>query len=156
MSVELRLSCSDDIDGIYEVEKSCFPTPWHYESLKYDVCDNNNSLYLVAVKNETIIGFCGVHIVLDECHINNLAVLPDCRREGTAGQLISLLISSTQNLTKLYWLEVRQSNTAAKSLYEKFGFVPVAVRPNYYSDSGEDALVMCRGLDDTMEIAPDS
>ncbi len=145
MSLEIRLAQKEDIDGIYEVEKQSFTTPWHYESLFYDVCDNTNSLYIVAVDNDNIIGFCGVHIVLDECHINNLAVLPQFRRKGTANKLIDLLISSTKNLTKLYWLEVRQSNIAAKNLYDKYGFVPVAIRPGYYKDTNEDAVVMCRG-----------
>ncbi len=152
MNLELRLAKNDDLDGIYEVEKRSFTTPWHYESLLYDVCENSNSLYLVAVNEDTIVGFCGVHIVLDECHINNIAVLPKFRRKGAAKQLIKLLISSTGTLTKLYWLEVRQSNTAAKNLYQDFGFVPVAVRPGYYKDTGEDAVVMCRGLGETLKI----
>ena len=156
MSLEIRLAQKEDIDGIYEVERQSFSTPWHYESLLYDVCDNKNSLYIVATDNDSIIGFCGVHIVLDECHINNLAVLPQFRRKGAAKKLIDLLISSTENLTKLYWLEVRQSNIAAKSLYEKFGFLSVAVRPGYYKDTNEDAVIMCRGYDEKSEATPES
>lgn len=153
MSLVLRLAEKEDIDGIFDVETKCFISPWHFESLQYDVCDNSNSLYMIAIEQETIIGFCGVHIVLDECHINNVAVLPQYRRKGVAKALIELLISSTEKLIKMYWLEVRQSNIAAKKLYEKFGFEPITIRKKYYTDTNEDALIMCLNLSENEEIS---
>ena len=105
MNVVYRLANCDDLDSIYEIEKASFLTPWTYESLKHDLCINANSLYITALMDNMIVGFCGVHIVLDECHINNLAVLRKYRRQGIGRGIINTLLSSTEQLTKLYWLE---------------------------------------------------
>lgn len=144
MSIVYRIADCSDLDGIYEIEKTSFLTPWSYDSLKHDVCDHDGSLYIAALKDNEVVGFCGTHIVFDECHINNVAVKKEFRRQGIGRGMIDLIISSTQHLSKLYWLEVRESNTPAKKLYESFGFKSIAVRPKYYSDTKEDAIVMLK------------
>ena len=142
MNIEYRRAQDHDIEGIYEVEKASFTTPWQFESLLYDVCLSPVSLYLVAISNDKIIGFCGVHVIMDECHINNLAVHCDFRRCSVGQGLVELMLSCTKQTVKKYTLEVRQNNKSAISLYKKFGFSAIGFRNNYYADTHEDAIIM--------------
>jgi ribosomal-protein-alanine N-acetyltransferase len=81
--------------------------------------------------------------MVDEAHVTTFAVLPAYRRRGLGGRLLSALIELAADLgASVVTLEVRLSNVAARRLYQRFGFRPVGVRPHYYSDNGEDALIM--------------
>ena len=92
-----------------------------------------------------VVGFCSFWLVLDELHINNLAVVPDMRRAGVATQLLSARAEGGRSVgARRATLEVRRSNEAARLLYERFGFEVAAVRQNYYSKPEEDALVLSR------------
>ncbi len=142
MKVTYRLAEQSDLDAIFNVEKSSFLTPWQFESLLFDVCINPVSTYFVALNDETVIGFCGAHIVVDECHINNVAVLPQFRRSGVGQGLVEALMTLTQDTARRYTLEVRRSNISAINLYQKFGFISAGIRKNYYADTHEDALLM--------------
>jgi ribosomal-protein-alanine N-acetyltransferase len=83
--------------------------------------------------------------VLDELHINNLAVLPDLRRAGIGSTLLAFVLQKGVELgAHRATLEVRRSNEAARLLYERFGFAVAGVRPGYYSKPVEDALVLWR------------
>ena len=91
------------------------------------------------------VGFCSFWRVLDELHINNLAVLPDCRRTGVGSALLTrALREGIARGARRATLEVRRSNEAARQLYERFGFVVAGVRQSYYSHPVEDALVLWR------------
>ena len=142
MKVEYRRAQDHDLEGIYEIEKASFTTPWLFDSLLYDVCISPVSLYVVALSKDKIIGFCGVHVIMDECHINNLAVLNKFRRCGVGQGLVELVLSCTKQTVKKYTLEVRQNNKSAISLYEKFGFSAKGYRKSYYADTHEDAIIM--------------
>lgn len=142
MKVEYRRVQGHDLEGIYEVEKASFSTPWQFDSLLYDVCVSPVSLYVVALSESKIIGFCGVHVIMDECHINNVAVLQQFRRRGVGQGLIEFMLLHTQKTVKKYTLEVRQNNKSAINLYEKFGFSAIGYRKNYYADTHEDAIIM--------------
>ncbi|MBT3318731.1 MAG: ribosomal protein S18-alanine N-acetyltransferase [Clostridia bacterium] len=142
MEVKYRLAENNDLDGIFRVEKSSFSSPWLFESLLYDVCLSSVSIYIVALVDKSIIGFCGAHLVVDECHINNVAVLPKFRRAGVGQGLVKTLMTLTQETVTGYTLEVRQSNINAIKLYQKFGFTQQGIRENYYADTQEDALIM--------------
>ena len=144
MEVEYRLAENNDLDGIYNVEKSSFSSPWLFESLLYDVCLSSVSIYIVALSGESIVGFCGAQVVFDECHINNVAVLPESRRAGVGQGLVKTLMALTQDTVNRYTLEVRQSNISAMKLYQKLGFLPLGVRKNYYADTHEDAVLMSK------------
>jgi len=144
MKVEYRRALDHDLEGIYEIEKASFSTPWQFDSLLYDVCISPVSVYVVALAEGKIIGFCGVHVVVDECHINNVAVLQRYRRCGVGQGLIDTILQLTENAVTTYSLEVRQNNIGAIRLYEKFGFVQKGLRKNYYPDTQEDALIMCK------------
>jgi ribosomal-protein-alanine N-acetyltransferase len=108
---------------------------------------NTGVSYCFLARNEhgQAVGFCSFWRVLDELHINNLAVLPDLRRAGIGSMLLAFVLQKGVELgAHRATLEVRRSNEAARLLYERFGFAVAGVRPGYYSKPVEDALVLWR------------
>jgi ribosomal-protein-alanine N-acetyltransferase len=101
--------------------------------------------YLAKQPGGRVVGFCSFWRVLDELHINNLAVLPEERRAGVATKLLDHVLKEGAALgARSATLEVRRSNDAARLLYERFGFSVAGVRRAYYSKPVEDALVLWR------------
>lgn len=153
-----RLASCEDAAAIHAIETVSFKTPWSFESIQSDICLNEYAYYFIAEDAGNVVGFCGVHIVLDEGHIMNVAVLPEYRGRGIGESLLLTMMSYT-NLD-YYTLEVRVSNKSAISLYKRLGFLAAGKRPNYYID--EDALIMWRdktapeahSLTDTSENMP--
>ena len=151
----IRKATGDDVSQIENLEKLCFAVPWSYESLKHDINENKLSMYIVAelvmsdidqVPNNIIVGYIGIWNIVDEGHITNVAVSPKYRRQHIATIMIDTLIKSTEEAgIKRHSLEVRAGNTAAKNLYEGFGFVQAGLRKGYYEDNKEDAIIMWRG-----------
>lgn len=141
MSVIYRQAVRDDLDGVCKIERACFTQPWSMESLRDDIYVNELSHYIVAEADGALAGYCGVHIIGDEGHITNIAVLPAYRMRGIGQGLLETLFMQT-GLT-YYTLEVRVSNDPAINLYAKLGFSSFGRRPRYYGD--EDALIMWRG-----------
>ncbi|MBQ4649838.1 MAG: ribosomal protein S18-alanine N-acetyltransferase [Firmicutes bacterium] len=134
-----------DILAIEELEKQCFATPWSYESLKYDIVENNRALYLVAEIEGEIVGYVGIWKIVDEGHITNVAVSPAHRRKHVASALLETLFRVTERAGVVnHTLEVRAGNEGAIKLYEGFGFKEAGVRKGYYEDNGEDAIIMWR------------
>jgi ribosomal-protein-alanine N-acetyltransferase len=85
-------------------------------------------------------------MMVDEAHITTFAVLPAWRRQGIGARLmLAMMDLATELRARVATLEVRLSNDAARGLYARFGFRPVGIRPRYYSDNGEDALIMTSG-----------
>jgi ribosomal-protein-alanine N-acetyltransferase len=104
---------------------------------------NRNGTYFVAVKNGEYIGHGGFTTVLDECYITNIAVSPKHRREGVGTAILLKMIDDCKQKNAAFLtLEVRDSNKAAISLYEKYGFEVSGRRKNFYSDPKEDAIIM--------------
>ena len=151
-----------DVPEVMEVERLSFTMPWSARAFKYQVEQNNMSHYYVVRQRArirslwsrltagelgrtcaTVLGYVGFWLMVDEAHISNVAVHPDWRRCGL-GEL--MLIHSIDRATELgaavVTLEVRVSNAGAQSLYRKFGLEVAGRRPHYYSDNGEDALIM--------------
>jgi ribosomal-protein-alanine N-acetyltransferase len=92
-----------------------------------------------------IVGFCSYWRILDEFHINNLAVLPDYRRQGIASALLARVLAEGAVVgIRRATLEVRRSNDSARRLYERFGFATIGVRRAYYTSPVEDAIVLSR------------
>ena len=155
-----------DLDEVMKIETACFTDPWSREMFLHELERNDISRCFVAEisphgakgmhqmeiealdpgRGNKIAGYLLSWLLVDELHINNLAVVPEHRRSGLATSLIghSLLAAVEEGAT---WcqLEVRVSNKAARSLYKKFGFYEVGVRKGYYHDR-EDAVVMEREL----------
>ncbi len=142
MAIEIRQMQREDIPRIMEIERECFPTPWH-ESAYLTELVNRSAYYVVACKDEKIIGYAGMWIIMDEAHITTLGVARDYRGEK-AGEmlLIALLDEALVRKARRATLEVRQSNTVAQNLYRKYDFIPAAVRRGYYTDNQENAVVM--------------
>lgn len=133
-----------DLDGVMEVEQSSFLTPWSREAFMNEMMQTY-TVYLVARSGDHVIGHGGMHVVWEDAHVTNIAVLPQYRGQGIGEQMMRELMSraaarGAQRIT----LEVRALNTPAQNLYRKLGFVtrPGAIRKGYYSDTGEDAIIM--------------
>ncbi len=133
----------EDLDGVMCIEKAAFQTPWQRSSFENELLMNNLACYLVCEIEGVIAGYIGCWHVVDEGHITNVAVHPAFRRRGIAKALIEALIdfAHTRQIEALT-LEVRISNFEAIKLYEGFGFISHGIRPKYYQDTQEDALIM--------------
>ena len=130
-----------------EIERLCFSDPWSEKMLAEHLA-NPCSLTLAAVDGVgRLLGYVGLLAVVDEGYITNVAVRPDCRRQGVASSLLQALEARgrARNLTFLT-LEARQSNAPARALYEKLGYVQAGLRRNYYENPREDAVIMTKTL----------
>lgn len=132
-----------DIDDVYLIERLSFTSPWQRESFYCELTTNKCALYRVAVKDEIVIAYGGMWVMLDEAHITNIAVHPEYRGIGVGDMLLEDMINCCRERgVHAITLEVRKSNIPAINLYKKYNFVEVAVRKKYYSDNNEDAIIM--------------
>lgn len=139
----IRRMTIDDVPQVHAIEQATFPLPWSLADFTYEMTSNPVARYLVAEQNGVILGFAGAHIILDEGHITNVAVIKEARGHGLGRLLMDALMQLAANLGARYLtLEVRASNAAALALYQSFGFIKVSVRKKYYEDNGEDALLL--------------
>jgi ribosomal-protein-alanine N-acetyltransferase len=148
VTVEFFSATASDIDALLVIENQSFQSPWprqHFESELSQPYSQTLLARLMAGKE--IVGYVIYWTIVDELHILNLAVSPGYRRRGIASSLLreALRLAPAVSL-KTAWLEVRPSNQAALALYQSLGFELVMTRKRYYSDSGEDALILCRSL----------
>ncbi|MHB9946726.1 ribosomal-protein-alanine N-acetyltransferase [Clostridium botulinum] len=134
----------EHIDGVMEIDNLSFSVPWSRNSYETEL-KNKFAKYIVVLNEETnkVLGFAGMWLIIDECHITNIAVHPNYRGLGIGNILMSEIIDicKEHNLTGIT-LEVRESNTAAKNLYYKYGFKDSGIRKGYYADNNENALLM--------------
>ena len=132
------------IDGITELDRLCFTVPWS-RNLFLSELGNKNAFYIVAICDEDVVGYCGINFVCGEGSITNIAVHPKYRNNGIASTLLGKMIDFAKNENlEFVTLEVRESNIKAIKLYEKYGFLKVGSRKNYYSDNHETALLMTK------------
>ena len=130
------------VSQVAALEKLCFRDPWSENSVASEL-KNPLSLWLVADENGTVQGYVGSQTVMDESDMMNVAVHPDCRKQGIATALIVGLVEELRKRgSHSLTLEVRASNASAISLYEKLGFIQVGLRKNYYRNPREDALIL--------------
>ena len=150
MHVRIVPMNADHLDEIAELERICFSTPWSRNMLAEEL-DNACSAFLVALDDsDKVVGYAGLQVVLDEGYIANVAVRPECRRQGIAGKRLQVFLDFAQaNRLAFLTLEVRASNYEAIALYGSRGFRSVGRRKNYYEHPREDAIIM------TKEFAPD-
>ncbi len=132
-----------DLDRVCQIEEATFSVPWSRESIKKEICENEQAHYLIAEEDGEIAGYGGFWQVLDEGHIMNIAVDEKWRQRGIGETLLREMIAQGKQLGILYWtLEVRVTNRAAISLYEKIGFSSAGIRPGYYEKPKENAYIM--------------
>lgn len=145
--VLIRKGEARDIEDIAIIEQQSFSTPWTEAMIYDDMLKNDLSMYVVAELDGRVIGYIGFWTIGNECQINNVAVAPEHRRREVATLLMRTVLYSTVAVGVTKWnLEVRESNTAARSFYAKAGFVEVGRRRDYYDDPKEDAILMDREL----------
>ncbi len=132
-----------DVPTVHEIERLSFTTPWPAHAFEQELTGNRMARYLVARAAERVVGFGGIWLMVDEAHITTFGVHPEWRRRGVGRQLLVALaeLGGEMRATRMT-LEVRAGNEAAQELYRRFGFIVAGRRPNYYTDDGEDALVM--------------
>ncbi|WP_342506671.1 ribosomal protein S18-alanine N-acetyltransferase [Sporosarcina sp. FSL K6-2383] len=141
--IQYRKMTIEDIPAVVEIEQESFAIPWTMEVFEHEMTGNDYAHYVVAVDGQEVIGHCGMWIVLDECHITNVAVRPHMRGNGIGEALMREAMTLCEQMeVRLMTLEVRLTNDTAQNLYRKLGFQDGGIRKNYYTDDHEDALVM--------------
>lgn len=140
----IRKMTAQDINAVAEIEKECFSSPWTEEGLISELT-NSQAEFFVLESDGTVAAYMGMHIVLDECYIANVAVSPAFRRRGLGKKLVenALTVAREKNCSFIT-LEVRVSNSPAIGLYTDCGFEKIGERKNFYSVPTENALIMTR------------
>lgn len=151
--IRIETLTSTTLDEVFELEQICFPDdPWGKMSFENEL-DNPRSVFLVAIDEEKnkVVAYGGVWIVYDMGEITNIAVHPDYRREGIGKNILKLLTDICRENNMLgITLEVRESNTGAKALYQNEGFVVCGLRKRYYQGI-EDAIIMTKEFEKEAE-----
>ena len=141
-----RLKDAADLDAVIAIEEASFHNPttraWYESELQRpDVC----FVYVLRTADAGVAGFCAFWRVVDQIHINNLAIHPNFRGRGLGTLLLEAVLAEASRLGAPHaTLEVRRSNEPAKRLYERAGFSTVGVRTSYYTNPIEDALILSR------------
>ncbi len=140
--IELEAMQLEDLDEVMDIEERCFPNPWPRRIFEMETL-SPRALNLVARINGVLGGYIISWFIYDEIHILNIAVDPEFRNMGVGKTLMRTCLDHfIERGAKHAILEVRTSNTPAQKMYEKFGFSRIGVRKHYYSDNGEDAIIM--------------
>lgn len=152
MKIQIVPMNGDHLDEVADLERVCFPDPWSRNMLKEEL-ENDLAAFLVALDAQgAVAGYAGLQVVLDEGYILNVAVRPDCRRQGVAGKLLQVFLDFAKgNHLAFLTLEVRASNYPAIALYGSWGFRGVGRRKNYYEHPREDAVIMTLDLTEEQE-----
>jgi len=155
MTLQIVEMNQDHTGQIALIEQSCFSVPWSLNMICEELL-NPAAVYLVALADGKTAGYAGMHVVLDQGYITNIAVAPGFRRQGIGLRLLQALTERGRRggLEELT-LEVRESNTAAQALYAKLGFAIVGRRRDYYTLPREDALLMTLFLDSRGKVLTD-
>jgi ribosomal-protein-alanine N-acetyltransferase len=139
-----------DLDEVLAIERASFATPWSRESFVSELEGNRFArLWVCRTAGSTgkVAGYLSAWLIYEELRIQNVAVAQPWRRQGIAAQLLRhALLAGQEGGCLEALLEVRPGNEAALGLYRRFGFEPAGHRSGYYSDTGEDALLLARPL----------
>jgi ribosomal-protein-alanine N-acetyltransferase len=139
-----------DLDSVMEIERLSFKSPWSRQVFAEEL--SRTWAHVDVVRNGNadrgeIVAFCNYWLVADEVHLLNLATHPQERRTGHASRLLAHVVDYARRAAcRLVTLEVRRSNEVAQRLYRRFAFKAVGIRPNYYVDDQEDAVIMSLDL----------
>jgi [ribosomal protein S18]-alanine N-acetyltransferase len=141
-----RLESSDDLDRVVALEAASFTNPWTREMLDRELRQSDVArVYVLRLPGRPVVAFCACWIVFDELHINTIAVEHSLRRQGLATTLMQhVMVDAARAGATRATLEVRRSNLPAQRLYAALGFVEAGVRPGYYTQPDEDALILWR------------
>jgi ribosomal-protein-alanine N-acetyltransferase len=154
MTPLIRRMRLEDVPAVHEIDVLSFSLPWPERSFRYELTENPVSRGWVAELNGKIAAMLILWFIVDEAHIATIAVHPDFRRQGIGEQiLLAALRAVREEGARRAFLEVRVGNAAAQEMYRKYGFEVVGVRPKYYRDNNEDALLMNLESFDFLETA---
>lgn len=139
-----------DIRAVMRIEALSFTTSWPPSAFASELSDNKLAYYFVGrvgdPKTGEIVAYGGIWVILEDSHITTIAVHPDARgKKFGEALLVHLLHEAIDRGASWITLEARESNTVAQALYKKYGFTIVSTRRAYYSDNGENAVVMWAG-----------
>ena len=158
--LKIRRLTYADLPQVIAIERRAFPTPWSLAMFVLELSKPSGTC-LAALRGGELVGYVICSRYDTVWHVMNVAVDPRLRRQGIGAALLGTLLSRVDDGsgTAQLTLEVRPTNRPAIALYERFGFRSAGVRPRYYQDNGEDALVMWRtpatlagGLDDVPNV----
>jgi ribosomal-protein-alanine N-acetyltransferase len=132
-----------DIPGVMEIERSSFATPWTEGMFRSQLRFRDQAINLVFIEGETLSAYAAAWIAYDEIHLLSIAVAPSMRRRGFGTETLRAVMARgiARGAARVI-LEVREGNASARAFYGKHGFVEIGRRRRYYSDTGEDAIVM--------------
>jgi len=150
--VEITPMTAEDLDPVMVIEQAGHPSPWPAQVFVEELAREWARIDVVRERDpdgvSRVAGFCNYWIVRDEIHLLNIATHPDRRQRGHAAALMdNLLAVARAHHCRYLTLEVRRSNRPAIALYERYGFVAVGLRPKYYVENREDAIVMSLDLE---------
>lgn len=148
MDICVREMQESDIDRIVEIEQESFSPPWSREAFLLELTRNILAKYIVVEVEGRVVGYGGIWLIIDEGHITNIAIDKEYRGLGLGNKLLEGLIQlCIDRDIKAITLEVRKSNEIAKGLYKKYGFKEYGVRPGYYTNNNEDAIIMWKTIE---------
>ena len=143
IEIEIRRMRESDLDRVYEIERDLFSMPWSRTSFLFEINDSRTSYPVTVLEDGEVAGYAVGWFVVDELHIGNIAVARPRQGNGIGKFLVTHLLRQAADRGSAYaTLEVRVSNVRAIKLYRRYGFKGIAIRTRYYTDDGEDALVM--------------
>ena len=132
-----------DLPIVHDIERRSFTTPWPSHAYRTELETNRLAHYRVVRVDGRVVAYAGLWLMVDEAHVTTFAVDPAWRRRRIGETLLLAMVElAIERGAREATLEVRLSNLPARRLYEKYGFKPVGIRPRYYSDDNEDALIM--------------
>jgi ribosomal-protein-alanine N-acetyltransferase len=143
IDIDIRRLTYADLPQVIAIERRAFPTPWSLAMFVLEL-SKPSGICLAATRDGAVVGYLVCSRYDTVWHLMNVAVDDRLRRQGIATALIERLFELADGPTEQYTLEVRTSNDAAISLYERFGFRSAGRRRGYYHDNREDALIMWR------------
>ena len=147
----LREAQPSDLDGLMALERTCFETPWTEAAFEQEVNLPQAELWLVSERPDgEPCAYINFWVAAGEVSLLNVAVHPDLRRRGLAAKLLGWMESrGGERSGEIAFLEVRRSNVGGLALYAREGYQQVGIRKRYYGDTGEDAIVMSKALDES-------
>lgn len=144
--MQIRPMTKEDCVQVAQIEASSFSVPWSLNAFTETV-EKENFRYFVAEEEGEILGYCGFLFVLDEAEIPNVCVKESARCRGIGKEMMTVLIEEAKKLgMAMLYLEVRESNTPARALYQRLGFEENGVRKNFYEHPVEHAVLMSKTL----------
>ena len=142
-SVAIAPATPADIDAVTQLESVAFADPWTRQAFEAALKERHARFRVARSPEGSVVGYLIAWFVLDEAEIANVAVVPTARRRGIARALLeAILVEARASQVARVFLEVRESNSAARGLYGSMGFMPIARRPRYYRKPVEDAIVL--------------